>query len=271
VQQIAIKSTDGVTLAAQVGGNPDGAEILFIHGFNQSQHCWARQLDDPALADHFRLVTFDLRGHGGSEKPADKAFYAADQIWADDVAAMIAATGLRRPVIVAWSYGGRVLADYVGAHGLARIAGINLVGAVTRSDRAYMGPGGSHMRGMLSSDAETAAAATRRFLLACFTRPPTPADFDTMLAYNMLPSPLIRALVLARTPNTADTLAGLTCPVLVSHGTEDQLILPSMAEFTASAAPRATLSRYDGIGHAPFWEDAPRFNRELAAFIRAIA
>jgi pimeloyl-ACP methyl ester carboxylesterase len=31
----------------------------------------------------------------------------------------------------------------------------------------------------------------------------------------------------------------------------------------------AAVSRYDGIGHAPFWEDAPRFNAELAAFVAA--
>ena len=40
------------------------------------------------------------------------------------------------------------------------------------------------------------------------------------------------------------------------------------AKFTASVIPGAKLSIYDGIGHSPFYEDAPRFNSELAAFVR---
>jgi pimeloyl-ACP methyl ester carboxylesterase len=39
------------------------------------------------------------------------------------------------------------------------------------------------------------------------------------------------------------------------------------AQYTASKIPDAKLSLYDGIGHAPFYEDAARFNAELAAFV----
>jgi pimeloyl-ACP methyl ester carboxylesterase len=46
------------------------------------------------------------------------------------------------------------------------------------------------------------------------------------------------------------------------------VILKAFSEFTVSAIPGARLSLYDGIGHAPFWEDAPRFNDELASFVR---
>jgi pimeloyl-ACP methyl ester carboxylesterase len=40
------------------------------------------------------------------------------------------------------------------------------------------------------------------------------------------------------------------------------------AKYTASVIPGARLSVYEGIGHSPFYEDAPRFNAELAAFVR---
>ncbi len=90
-----------------------------------------------------------------------------------------------------------------------------------------------------------------------------------MLAYNMVVPAEVRAAVLRREANPGDLLAKLTCPVLVSHGSEDPLMLPAMAQFTASQVKGARLSLYDGIGHAPFYEDAPRFNRELAEFVRA--
>jgi non-heme chloroperoxidase len=58
-------------------------------------------------------------------------------------------------------------------------------------------------------------------------------------------------------------------PVLVTQGSEDKLVLRGLGELTAAVVPGARLSMYDGIGHAPFAEDAPRFNRELAEFVRA--
>ncbi len=44
-------------------------------------------------------------------------------------------------------------------------------------------------------------------------------------------------------------------------------MLPAAAEMTAAAIPGARISWYEDCGHSPFYEDAPRFNRELAAFV----
>ena len=61
----------------------------------------------------------------------------------------------------------------------------------------------------------------------------------------------------------------LKLPVLVTHG-RGGLSRPSgRAEYTAATISGAKLSLYDGVGHAPFWEDTARFNAELAAFVRA--
>src|SRR4029079_19541936 len=57
------KSADGVSLMGVVSGNPNGAPILFIHGFSQCHLAWRRQMTDPELTAHFRLVAYDMRGH----------------------------------------------------------------------------------------------------------------------------------------------------------------------------------------------------------------
>ena len=90
-----------------------------------------------------------------------------------------------------------------------------------------------------------------------------------MLAYNMVVPVRVRAAAVDREPNPGDMLGKLTRPVLVSHGAKDPFMLPAMAQFTASQVKGARLSLYDNIGHSPFYEDAPRFNRELAEFVRA--
>ena len=57
--------------------------------------------------------------------------------------------------------------------------------------------------------------------------------------------------------------------MLVTQGAADRLALIVGANHTAAKIPGAKLSLYDGVGHAPFWEDTARFNAELAAFVRA--
>ncbi len=62
-QPITVKTPDGLSISAQSWGDPDGPEILFIHGLMQSHLSWSRQVESE-LAREFRMVTYDLRGHG---------------------------------------------------------------------------------------------------------------------------------------------------------------------------------------------------------------
>jgi pimeloyl-ACP methyl ester carboxylesterase len=265
----AVASPDRLKLVGYAGGRLDGPEILFIHGFNQCHLSWARQTSDPALAGAFRMVAFDLRGHGSSGKPTGREHYDADRLWGDDVAAVIAAAGLKRPVLVGWSYAGRVISDYLCTHGSKGISGINFVAAVTKTDPTMMGPASFASADILSEDLAKNIVATRAFLRACFELQPERDAFETMLAFNMVVPASVRARVRGRPPSPGDALAGIDVPVLVTHGTKDQLVLDSMGKFTASTVKGAKLSLYENIGHAPFWEDAARFNRELAEFVRS--
>jgi non-heme chloroperoxidase len=267
--QIPVASPDGTTLAAYAWGNPHGRAIVFIHGYSQSHLSWRRQIDDASLAAEFHLVAYDLRGHGASDQPLARERYRDDKLWADDLAAVIAAAGLKRPTLVAWSYGGRVVADYVRVHGQDGIAAINYVAAITRADRAFWGPALKYTAEMASNDLAVNVRAARRFVHACFAGRPAGEEMEITLAYTMAVPAKVRALVLARTRDEGDILAQLRVPVLVTHGTMDRIILPAAGRYTAAQVPGARLSLYDGVGHSPFFEDPTRFNRELAALVQA--
>ena len=264
----------GLKLHAREWGNPGGPALLFIHGWSQSDLCWLNQVRGD-LADTFRIVTFDLRGHGLSEKPSRPEQYADGQLWADDVAAVIDQTGLERPTLVAWSYGGYIVADYLRAYGDARIGGINLVGAgvILRPPTFdHIGPGMlENAQEMCVPDLFANTAATQRFLRACTSRPLNHDELDAALAWNMVVPPAVRGALLSRELDGSDALASTSVPVLVTHGQGDAIILPSMAEHTLTVCPAATASWYDGIGHMPFWEAADRFDRELADLALAAA
>ena len=105
---IDVVAPDGTRLAVYEWGNATGPAILLVHGFAQCHLCFEPQYRS-ALAKRFRLVAYDMRGHGASDQPRDSAAYQGDRVWADDLAAVMAAKGLKGPVLVGWSMGGRVI------------------------------------------------------------------------------------------------------------------------------------------------------------------
>jgi non-heme chloroperoxidase len=264
---LSVKTPDGLTISAQEWGNPSGPEILFIHGFSQSSMSWMRQVDSD-LAKEFHIVTYDLRGHGNSDKPLDAARYRDSKAWGDEVQAVMDAAGLKRPVLVGWSYAGRVISDYVTTHGAGQLAGINFVDAGIKADPALVGENLKNLPIMASEDLATNIAATRTFVHGCFSKQPSDDDFETMLSFNMMVPPKVRAGLAGRPLDATEVMSKLKLPVLVTHGAEDRNSKVGTAKYTASVIPGAKLSIYDGIGHSPFYEDAPRFNSELAAFVR---
>lgn len=267
-----IAGGNGLRLHVREWGREDGPCILFIHGWSQNHLCWQAQIDSP-LADEFRLVALDLRGHGMSEAPLEPEHYTSPQMWADDIAAVIGSLSLDRPVLVGWSYGGFIVCDYLRAYGPSGIGGVNFLGAAVTLDAAALGtligPGFlDNIQGATADDLPTNIAAIRQFVLACVTRPLPAEVHEQALCWNMVVSAKVRLAMVQREIHSDDALRALTVPVLVSHGDRDTVVLPAMAEHIVATCPAAKLSWYAGVGHAPHLEDPARYNDELAAFAR---
>lgn len=262
-----VTSPDGVKLSVQEWGNPNGPAILFVHGYSQAYLSWMRQVTDPEMAKKFRMVTFDLRGHGNSDKPNDKAAYHENKRWADDVKAIIDELKLNKPVLVGWSYAGRVVSDYLMVHGESNVAGVNYVAAMTKAETNAGAPAGAPSGGMGNPDLITQTRSVAEFLRFCFEKQPDQKDFEIMVAFNQLTPAYVRALLGGRTTPYEAMLKGLKVPVLVTHGNQDKAVLKAASLYTAATVPGAKASYYEGIGHAPFWEDTPRFNKELTELV----
>jgi non-heme chloroperoxidase len=266
-----VSGAGGVQLRVDETGNRSGRPVLFIHGLAQSRLAWNRQLQSDLARDH-RLVALDLRGHGESERPADA--YGDSDSWADDVAAVIRSLDLERPILSGWSYGGVVICDYLRRHGEDRIGGIHLVGAVCRLGEPvlpFLGPQFlAVIPGLFATDAEESVTALRVFGRLLTREPLTAEDSYVVLGTAAAAPPRVRQGLLNRTLDYDGLLAGLRTPALITHGLEDEVVLPAMGYHNASIIPRAQASYYPHIGHAPFWEDPDRFNAELRTFAAAL-
>jgi pimeloyl-ACP methyl ester carboxylesterase len=110
----------------------EGEPLLLIHGGTATGRSWASHL--PAFAGHFRVYTPDSRGHGRTDNPAGELGYRA---MADDVAALIAALDLRRPLVLGYSDGGQIALELGMRYpGLARA--LVLGGTQFRFSEAYL-------------------------------------------------------------------------------------------------------------------------------------
>jgi non-heme chloroperoxidase len=267
MKKSTFRTADGVEIAVQEAGKPDGPEVVLIHGFSQCHLSWAAQTSS-ALADEFRLVTYDIRGHGASGKPTSDGYYQDDKRWADELSGLFDAVRLVRPVVVAWSYAGRIVADYLRAYGAGRLAGINLVGSKTRGDPTFVGPDNVlHQTRMASPDVAENVAGTIAFLRTC-AETWDPELFETHLAFNMLVPSEVRRMLGGRHFGADELYKGLTIPVLFTHGARDRVVPLAASEAGHRITPGSRLSVYDEVGHAPFIEAAERFNAELAEFVR---
>lgn len=269
-----VKGAGGVNLHVREWGDPARPPVLLVHGWSQNHLCWRKQYESELQRD-FRLVAFDLRGHGMSDAPLQPEQYTDGDRWADDVAAVIDRLALVRPTLVGWSYGGLVICDYLRKHGCSNVAGIDFVGAAVVLGSNVLGrligPGFfEHAPGACHSDLPTNIAAIRNFLRACTAKPLERSDFELMLAFNMVVPPMVRAFLIQREVDCGPLLGGIGVPVLVTHGEADTVVQPAMAEHILRHCPTAEASWFANAGHAPFLEDAARFNRELAGFVTKV-
>lgn len=268
-----IVTDDGVRIHGRESGPVDAPPIVFITGWSQSWMSFAQQLRDPGLAERFRLIAYDLRGHGASDAPVDKAFYTAER-WAAELKAVIDQRHAANPVLVGWSFGGYVACDYLRAYGQQGVAGVNFVDwavmiGSSEKERKLTGQGFNiYYDDACSTDQARSFAAIRGFVRECSHHPLPQEVFETALCFNVVVPPFVRFATADRpTLDNTELLAGLSIPVLVSQGLNDTVTQPAAAHHIVAHCPTARADFYDECGHMPFLERTAEFNLNLARFV----
>lgn len=102
---------DGVQIHYEVAGS--GPTLLLTHGYSSASQAWDAQVAD--LSPDYQVITWDMRGHGRSDSPADPAAYSEEATVAD-MAAILDACGVERAAIGGLSLGGYMTLAFHLAH-----------------------------------------------------------------------------------------------------------------------------------------------------------
>jgi pimeloyl-ACP methyl ester carboxylesterase len=248
---------DGATLHFEERG--EGAPLVLIHGGLSTWVTWQPLL--PELAEGFRVITPDSRGHGRSTNVSGELSYARI---ADDTAALIAELGLGRPVVGGWSDGGQAALELGARH--PGVAGALIVGA------AY-------------PDFDAGLRDVHRALLGADRRGvPDLAHLDAELgeweeevkAQHPGGAEQWRALVrqtagmwLGYEGLGRDRLEAIETPVLVLAGDRDEFVPVDLSVALYRALPNAELAVCPSLSHdGPSPERAPILASLIADFAR---
>lgn len=212
----------GHEVAVRVHGPGDGGtrgDVVLVHGIGVSSRYFAPLV--AALASRTRVVVPDLPGFGGSPRPPAPLAIAEH---AAVVAALVAALGLERPVLVGHSMGAQVVTEAAAAARPGEVGGTVLVGPVTDPRAATAAGQGLRLLRDVAHEHPRWTAVQVREYLRCGPRWFL-ATLPHMLAYP-----------------TAARLAEVDAPVLLVRGARDPVApAPWLADLAAAAPGAATL------------------------------
>ncbi|GHH28239.1 alpha/beta hydrolase [Lentzea cavernae] len=262
----------GVRLAYRVYDNPGRPTVLLMPTWSiVPSRFWKAQV--PFLARHFRVVTFDGRGSGESDRPAGAKSYVDDECAADAIAVMDA-TGTERAVLVALSRGDAwsVLA---AAHHPDRVTGIvaigpasgSLIGVQEQEKEAWESAEGKYNRRYWLDGGYDDFVDW--FFVRMFAEPHSTKQIEDAVrwAHEIDPVTLVDTTAgRLASGSMEDACRAVRCPVLVVHGTDDRVRPHAIGERLAELTG-GSLVLLDGAGHGVHARDPVRINLLIKDFV----
>lgn len=252
-------ATDGARLYYEVTG--EGAPLLLVAGQAQDRANWTGARDD--FAARHRVIVFDHRGTGDSDKPEQPAY--STRGFANDAIALLDALGIARAHVYGTSMGGRITQwlavdhpERVGAIVLGCTTPGNAHGVARAPEVSAVLASGDPARMMPYMVSPAWAAAHQPFLRS------VTAD---ILSRPVPPHARKLHYLASEAHDTWDQLPSITAPTLVLHGSADEVNLPANAQLIAQRIPGAALHIIPDARHAYHWECRPSASDLVLAFL----
>ena len=268
----AFTASDGGVIAYRDEGPRDGSvrPLLLLHGLMAHGGFFCEQAE---LADRFRLITVDLRGHGESGIANANVERAAA-----DVAELVEALDLHDAIGIGWSLGATVLWQVLAGDAADRFAGavvVDMTARVRNADGWDLGlsPEACEARSAAIRDDYRSFAANAG--QAIFAQPVAEAqranaDWASAEFARNDPAAISDLWASLEQQDLRPLLSEIRHPTLIVHGAQSQLYGADTADHLVAALPNARAIRFARSGHAPHLEEPTLFNRTIEEFAASL-
>lgn len=264
------ETRDGAKIYFEDEGN--GRPLVLIHGWNCSGRFWRRNVT--GLAEDFRVITMDLRGHGNSSKILSGHTIAG---YAQDVRALLEYLDLHDVFLVGWSMGGPVVLaywrQYLYDHRLSAVGLVDSAPApFSCGDWNSHGLRNSNIDGMNAALAALTADPRQfyaSFTVNMFNNNPSQQDMDWVVGELAKTPPWIAGAIYSDfvTSDYTEVLPTINVPAIVIAC--DSRLFPAggeMGRYLADRISGATFTQFTDAGHILFYEQPVLFNNSLREF-----
>ncbi len=266
---------DSVRLHIEDSGG-SGRPVVLIHGWPLSAEAWEPQVSVLQAAG-YRVVAYDRRGFGRSDKP--ESDYSYDTL-ADDLARVMEQCGLQDVTLVGFSMGGGEVARYIGRFGSSRLRSVVFAAAVPpylmqtadNPDGPLTQEAASRKRMALDNDRSTFFDDfTRNFFSANGALLVTEAQRTDAIALcqQSAQHAALACMDSFSTTDFRDDLKKVSVPTLVIHGDADGIVpIDGSGQRTHRAVRHSQLVVVKGAPHGLNLSHAQAFNAALLSFLR---
>ncbi|MBM3218885.1 MAG: alpha/beta fold hydrolase [Candidatus Rokubacteria bacterium] len=254
---MATVKLNGIEIDYEVTGR--GRAILLSHGYSATRRMWSGQHD--VLGDRYRVISWDMRGHGWTESPGDPAQYS-HALTVADMKALLDHLSVRRAVIGGLSLGGTMSLEFYVAHP-------EMVEALVICDS---GPGyrNADAREKWNERARVRAADFEaRGLDALSTRSREAREARQFHRSAQGLAHAARGMLAQQDARVIDALPSIRVPTLVIVGDRDEPFV-APCEYMAKKIPGARLEVIRDAGHSSNLDQPEQFNRVLVEFLDAL-
>ena len=261
-----VSATDGTRIHYEVTGKPGATPVLMIQGLGASKNAW--NLQRIAMATRFRIISFDNRGAGRSDKPTVP--FTLEQM-AEDAIAVLDAAGIETAHVVGASLGG-VISQIVAVKHPQRVRSLTLVCTACRNhpwrqELLQSWAKTAEEKGMIEVGKEAAqwvmSPRSFRRLVPAFTWMGPLAALRPRHSFVSQ----IDAILNTR-EDLVDQLSTITAPTMVIVGNQDILTPRGDSEEIAERIPNAELVVISGAAHGLMMEHSSTFNKILIEFLQ---
>lgn len=260
------RTPDGTAFRLQ--GPPEAPVVVLVHGLGLNRDVW--QWLAPALAPHFRVLTYDLSGHGRTDAPIGQP---ALRGLSDQLARLLDHLGTARAAVVGFSLGGMVARRFAQDHP-ARVAALAILHSPhRRSPEAQAAVLARVEDAMRAGPSATVEAALRRwFTDDCRTSRPDLMDQVSgwVLANDPAVYPRLYRILAEGVDEIVAPSPPISCPALVITGDEDYGNGPEMSAAIAAEIAGAKLVILPGLRHMALAEAPEAVNVPVVTFLRGV-